>query len=348
VKHFTTSFFVTAICLACAATWGFAHNGLSGALAAIYIALVLGIMEVSLSFDNAVVNASVLRNWSAFWQRLFLGVGILIAVFGMRLLFPLVIVASAAHLNIVEVWAMALHQPDQYAAQLTSHHPQVAAFGGVFLLLVFLNFAIDDEKEVHWISHIERPLGALGGVGAVPILLALFAVLATSAIVESAQAPSVMAAGLWGALVYLAVDVLSTFLERTGGGDNAAVSGGSLVKRGSVGAFLYLEVLDASFSFDGVIGAFAITNDIVLIMLGLAIGAMFVRSLTVYLVRKGTLEEFVYLEHGAHYAIGVLALVMLASARFHIPELFTGLVGIAFVGAALWASIVQKRKELAA
>ena len=75
--------------------------------------------------------------------------------------------------------------------------------------------------------------------------------------------------------------------------------------------FLYLEVLDASFSFDGVIGAFAITNDIVLMALGLGIGAMYVRSLTVYLVRQGTLDDYVYLEHGAHYAIGALAVILL-------------------------------------
>ena len=76
--------------------------------------------------------------------------------------------------------------------------------------------------------------------------------------------------------------------------------------------FLYLEVLDASFSFDGVIGAFAITTDPILIALGLGlIGAMFVRSLTVFLVRKGTLADYVYLEHGAHWAIGALAVILL-------------------------------------
>jgi uncharacterized protein len=350
VKHFTTSFFVTAICLACAAAWGFAHTGLAGAVAAIYVAAVLGIMEVSLSFDNAVVNASILRTWNTFWQRLFLSLGVLIAVFGMRLLFPLVIVATAGHLNIAEVWAMALNQPDQYAAQLASHHPQIAAFGGAFLLLVFLNFAIDDEKDVHWLGHIERPLSALGSIGAVPTLLALAAVMAASAMVEPDQSASVMAAGIWGVIVYVAVDVFGGLLENDDAeeGESNAGSAVALVKQGSIGAFLYIEVLDASFSFDGVIGAFAITSDIVLIMLGLAIGAMFVRSLTVYLVRQGALEEFVYLEHGAHYAIGLLAVIMLVSARYHIPDLFTGLIGIAFVGAALWASIVHKRQEAAA
>jgi len=103
-------------------------------------------------------------------------------------------------------------------------------------------------------------------------------------------------------------------------------------------------VLDASFSFDGVIGAFAITNDVVIIMLGLAIGAMFVRSMTVFLVYKGTLQEFVYLEHGAHYAIGILALIMFASVHYHIPEWFTGLSGLAFILVSLWSSIRYRRR----
>ncbi|MFO0005646.1 MAG: DUF475 domain-containing protein, partial [bacterium] len=100
--------------------------------------------------------------------------------------------------------------------------------------------------------------------------------------------------------------------------------------RSGIAAFLYLEVLDASFSFDGVIGAFAITRDVVIIMLGLAIGAMFVRSMTVYLVNKGTLDRFVFLEHGAHYAIGVLAVIMLIGTVQHVPEVLTGFIGIAF------------------
>jgi hypothetical protein len=108
---------------------------------------------------------------------------------------------------------------------------------------------------------------------------------------------------------------------------------------------MYLEVLDASFSFDGVIGAFAITNDVVIIMLGLAIGAMFVRSMTVFLVEKGTLQEFVYLEHGAHYAIGILALIMFASVEYHIPEWFTGLSGVAFIIVSLWSSLRYKKEQ---
>ena len=93
--------------------------------------------------------------------------------------------------------------------------------------------------------------------------------------------------------------------------------------KSGLGGFLYLEVLDASFSFDGVIGAFALSNNMI-IALGLSVGAMFVRSMTIHLVRTGTLAQYRYLEHGAFWAIIVLGVIMLLSARYHIPETIPG------------------------
>jgi hypothetical protein len=345
MKHFRVSFLVTFICLAASAWWGYAHGGWVTALSAVGVAAILGVMEVSLSFDNAVVNASVLKTWNEFWQKLFLGVGIIIAVFGMRLLFPLVIVAQAADLGLMEVWNLALSDPKQYSAHLTAHHAEVAAFGGMFLLLVFLNFLLDDSKETHWLGHMEEKLGALGKVSSISVMIALGTLMASLGLVGEAQKMVVLMAGLWGILIYVGVDTISSLLEKDGAEEAEGASVGEMVKRGGIGAFLYLEVLDASFSFDGVIGAFAITTDVVIIMLGLAIGAMFVRSLTVYLVKQGTLDEFVFLEHGAHYAIGILALIMLASMKYHINEVFTGLIGVAFIGASLWSSIKHRREN---
>ena len=342
MKHFRISFLVSLVCLAVAGWWGYTHGGPTAALTALGVALILGIMEVSLSFDNAVVNASVLKTWDPFWQKLFLGVGIIIAVFGMRLLFPLVIVAQAADLGLLDVWNLALSDPKQYSAHLTAHHAEVAAFGGMFLLLVFLNFLLDDSKEMHWLGHIEEKLGSLGKVSSISVMVALGTLMASLGLVAEAQKMVVLLAGLWGILIYVGVDAISSLLEK----DEAEGQGmGEIVKRGGIGAFLYLEVLDASFSFDGVIGAFAITTDVVIIMLGLAIGAMFVRSMTVYLVKQGTLDEFVYLEHGAHYAIGILAVIMLASMKYHIPEIFTGLVGVTFIAASLWSSVKHRREN---
>jgi hypothetical protein len=344
MKHFRISFIVTALCLAVAGWWGYEHGGMGGLVTAVGIAAILAVMEVSLSFDNAVVNASVLKTWDEFWKKLFLGVGIIVAVFGMRLLFPLVIVAVAADLGLMDVWHLALENPKAYSQHLTNHHAEVAAFGGMFLLLVFLNFLFDDEKEHHWLGHFEAKLGALGKVSSISVMIAIGALMASLSLVTEAQKMVVLISGLWGILIYVGVDVLSNLLE---GSEEGGGEVGEMVKRGGIGGFLYLEVLDASFSFDGVIGAFAITNDVVIIMLGLAIGAMFVRSLTVYLVDKGTLDQYVFLEHGAHYAIGILALIMLASMKFHVPEMITGLAGVAFIGASVWSSIRYRNKQAA-
>jgi hypothetical protein len=339
MKHFRVSFIFTAVCLVLAGWWGYSHAGITGLLTALGVAVILGIMEVSLSFDNAVVNASVLKDWSPFWKKLFLGVGIIIAVFGMRLLFPLVIVAQAADLSLLQVWDLALSDPKAYAAHLTNHHAEVAAFGGMFLLLVFLNFLFDHEKETHWLGRFEEKIASWGKVSSVSVMIALGTLMASLSLVTEAQKMVVLMAGLWGILIYVGVDAISSMLEQ----DDKAIGGA--VAKGGIGGFMYLEVLDASFSFDGVIGAFAITNDVVIIMLGLAIGAMFVRSLTVFLVEKGTLSEFVFLEHGAHYAIGILAAIMLVSMKYHVPELVTGLAGVAFIGASLWSSVRHKKQQ---
>ncbi|WP_296280998.1 DUF475 domain-containing protein [uncultured Acinetobacter sp.] len=357
MKHFGFSIFFTIVCLAISAYWGFTHGpnaGVQAMLSALTITAILAVMEVSLSFDNAVVNASVLRNWDHFWKMIFLTVGILIAVFGMRLVFPIVIVAVTADMGMLEVVKLALNNPIDYSARLIAHHAEIAAFGGSFLLLVFLNFFLDEGKDTHWFRWLEKRLANLANVPAMSVFLALIALLAMAANVDEAKRLVVTMAGIWGIVIYIGVQVLSHLLggepevdedgNAVGHDANGAPTG--IIKAG-IGGFIYLEVLDASFSFDGVIGAFAITSDVVIIMLGLAIGAMFVRSMTIYLVDKGTLDAYIYLEHGAHYAIGALAFIMLASGTgLHIPEVVTGLIGVAFIVWAIVASIqYNKRME---
>jgi len=340
VRHFSGSIIIAVICLVLASWWGFEQSGIAGAMTAFGVTLILSLMEVSLSFDNAVVNASVLKRWDEFWQGLFLTLGMVVAVFGMRLVFPLVIVAQTADLGAAEVWNLALHSPHEFSALLVKHHDEVAAFGGVFLLLVFLNFIFDEDKELHWLGHAEAKMASYGKIQAIPIFIALLVVLASLMLAEASNHLLVLTAGVWGIITYVGVDILSNLLEKE------EVKGADLskiVKSGSIGGFLYLEILDASFSFDGVIGAFAITNDVVIIMLGLTIGAMFVRSTTVYLVKQGTLDEYVFLEHGAHYAIGILALIMFMTMKFHVPEIVTGLIGIAFIAASVWSSLRYRK-----
>lgn len=343
MRSFAGSFFVTSLCLPIAAWWGW-HNGggLESIMTTLWLVIVLGIMEVSLSFDNAVVNASVLRDWSPFWQKLFLTAGILVAVFGMRLLFPIAIVSITSDMGMLEAWNLALENPNEYSTRLVAHHEEISAFGGMFLILVFLNFILDEEKDIHWLGWIEEKLAALGKINAVSVFVALVTLVVAVGQLNEAKKFDVLVAGLAGIMVYLGVDLISGLLESEEKED-AAVK--TMIHKGSIGGFLYLEVLDASFSFDGVIGAFAITQDIVIIMLGLAVGAMFVRSLTVYLVHKGTLDEFIYLEHGAHWAIGALAVIMILSMQLHVPESVTGLIGVALIGLSLWSSVKHRLAE---
>ncbi|MEU0844343.1 DUF475 domain-containing protein [Streptomyces sp. NPDC005962] len=371
LKTFGWSFAVTAIGLALAGVlWGWKGLAIVG---------ILSILEISLSFDNAVINAGILRKMNAFWQKIFLTIGILIAVFGMRLVFPVVIVAITAKLGPIEAVNLAINDKEKYEHLVTGAHPAIAAFGGMFLLMIFLDF-IFEERDIRWLGFLEKPLSKLGKLDtfSVVIALAVLLVSATTLATDVAhgggdKSATVLLSGVAGLMTYLVVNGVSGFFEDKleeddedeGDGDGAEGADGSDEKkpaesgqRGSSGAtvvgmagkaaffmFLYLEVIDASFSFDGVIGAFAITNDIFEMALGLGIGAMYIRSLTVYLVRQGTLDDYVYLEHGAHYAIGALAAILLVTIKFEINEVITGLVGVLLIGASYWSSVVRNRRE---
>ena len=329
-KYFAGSFVFTALMLA----FGYWLQGWKG----VAICAILGVLETSLSFDNAVVNATVLRDMSLVWRKRFLTWGMLIAVFGMRVVFPVLIVAIIAHLGPLEVLDMAVRRPDDYAAHLTSAHIEIAAFGGAFLLMVFLKYFVDFEKDVHWIGFIEAPLTKVGRMEMVELALALTAIAVISGFVAEHESARFLEAGIWGLVSYIVVDGIGALF----GGESGAAEAG----RSGAAGFLYLELVDASCSFDGVIGAFALSNNIFIIAAGLGIGAMFVRSMTIYLVDRGTLNEYRYLEHGAFWAIGVLAAIMLLSALVHVHEVVTGSLGALLILLALASSIHFKRKHL--
>lgn len=330
MRHFRSSLLITLLGLSAAYYWA----GLAGLL----LASILGIMEVSLSFDNAIVNATVLKNMSEAWQRRFLTWGMLIAVFGVRFLFPLLIVAVVTGRSLQYIALMALHNPDEYARHIESAHVQISAFGAMYLIMVFFSFLFQEEKSRHWLGWIERKLGRMGKLESIEVVLALGALLVAQNFLPIEQRLASVIAGMAGVMLFVLVKSLSILFEAPEPAANAAHKAGFIT-------FLYLEMLDLSFSFDGVIGAFAITKDVVVIMLGLAIGAMFVRSLTVFLVHKSTLDEYLYLEHGAHYAIGALAVLMLVSMSVPVPELITGLTGMSFILLSLWSSIRHKRRR---
>lgn len=310
-------------------------GSLGGTMALLWIVFVLSILEISLSFDNAVVNAAVLKDMDAVWQRRFLTWGMVIAVFGMRIVFPLAIVAVAAGLGPIEAVNLSLNDPRQYEAIVSSAHVGIAGFGGAFLAMVGLSFFFDGEKDIHWIQWVEEKLSLVSSIKAAEIALLLLAIYGIAEMLPPADALTFLVSGILGLVTFIAVEALGTILEMREEAQKAA----GVVVRSGLGGFLYLNVLDASFSFDGVIGAFALSNNMVIIALGLSIGAMFVRSMTIMLVQKGTLAEYRYLEHGAFWAIIVLGAIMLLSARFHISETVTGLIGAVLIGVSLWWSV---------
>ena len=342
VRHYAFSIIFMLICLVLAAWYGWESTGsVAGMMSVLWLVFVLSVLEVSLSFDNAVVNASVLKEMDEVWQQRFLTWGIAIAVFGMRILFPLAIVAIAAGIGPVDAVNLSLRDPQQYEQIVSSAHVGIAGFGGAFLAMVGLKFFFDLDKEVHWIRFVEKRLVSFANLPAIEIALLLLALWGVSTMLPSEEALTFLVAGILGLVAFIAVEGINALLE----GDDIAPTAAQAVVRNGLAGFLYLNVLDASFSFDGVIGAFAITRDVVVIMLGLAIGAMFVRSLTVYLVHKGTLDQFVFLEHGAHYAIGALAVIMLFGIVHHVPEVVTGLIGVFFIAASVWSSIRHRRRN---
>ncbi|WP_309499595.1 DUF475 domain-containing protein [Sulfurovum sp.] len=300
-----------------------------GGIAAVYITFLLIILEISLSFDNAVVNAKVLETMEPIWQKRFILFGIPIAVFGMRLVFPLAIVSVASGMGLLETLDVAMHQPQQYESILKTTQSSIFAFGGAFLLMVFLDFFFE-EREIKWVRFIEgsKIVERFSAVSNIELIIAILAGIILGHITQDFN---VLLAFMYGVFLHSLLGMVDHFLSS------------ETVKSGIAG-FIYLEVLDASFSFDGVIGAFALTSNIFIIMIGLGVGAMFVRSLTLYFVEHKTLSVFRYLEHGAHYAIGILALIMLIKINVHVSEVVTGTIGIGLISLAFLHSIWENKK----
>ena len=305
-----------------------------GGPGAFYIATLLVILEVTLSFDNAVVNARILNQMDEKWQKRFLTWGILVAVFGTRFILPIIIVAVSVGASPWAIAQLAAFDADQYGHLLEGSKHAISAFGGIFLLMVSLKYFFSSRKDIHWIRAIERFVAGWGKIEAIEIGICLLVLMGLAMLVP-AEGGTFLLAGITGIVLFIIIQGIANSFTK--GAESA-------VGAGSAALFVYLNILDAAFSLDGVVGAFAVTNDILLIVIGLGIGAYFVRSLTVYLVRRKTLNALVYLEHGAHWAILALAAAMLFSIFLEVPELITGSVGLIFVGAAYYSSLKAAKK----
>ena len=302
-----------------------------GGASAFFLVALLAILEVTLSFDNAVVNARVLGRMDERWQKRFLVWGIPIAVFGTRFIVPILIVSAAAHLSPLFASRLAFLDAARYGEYLKGAHVAIASFGSAFLLLVSLKYFFNDKKTIHWIDAIERHMTRWGGIEAIEVALTL-GVFLLCAFLKPTESATILASGIIGILLFIVIEGVSQSFEMESG-SGAVASGAAL--------FVYLNVLDSAFSLDGVVGAFAITSALPIIIAGLGIGALFVRAFTVALVRAKTLQTLPYLEHGAHYAILGLAIAMLTTIFVHVPEVVTGLIGLIFI---IFAYISSRRE----
>lgn len=339
MTHHKSSMIFTVITMILGFGYGlYLFGNIPQALGVVFIVGVLGVLEVSLSIDNAIVNAKILEKMDEIWQKRFLTWGLLIAVFGMRLVFPILIVAMAGNIGILEALQLAINDQEKYSAVLTSSHILIAGFGGAFLFLVALDYFFDVEKDVHWIAVIEKQLSKLGERKSISIVVTLLVMYYFYTILPEADAMKFFISGIFGIITHEIVKLIGDLME-------ARRELTSSVAKTGLASFMYLEVLDASFSFDGVLGALVISKDIFIIMGGLAVGAMFVRSITIQLVKSGTLGEYKYLEHSAFWAILTLATIMFTSTLMHIPEIITGLLSISFIAAGYWHSVIINRRD---
>jgi len=328
-------FWVSSLLTVLLGAWVTVHGGALG----LWLFAVLVVLEVTFSFDNAVINSKVLARLSPFWQKLFLTVGIFIAVFVVRFILPIVIVMLTSGFGFSAVVDMALNNPQAYGETLHKAAPTIDAFGGTFLTMIGVSYFMNRKKDIHWLSRIEKRLARAGNYENFKAFVMLAVAMVLYLTVDDAHKEVVLAASIFGMLLHMGLEIFGAFFEKRQ--SNAA----QLVGAAAFGSFMYLEILDASFSLDGVIGAFAITNDIILIIAGLGAGAIWVRSLTVYLMRTGVLSKYRYMEHGAHWAILALGFVMILKLyHFELPEWMTGSLGLVFIITAVVSSVIEARR----
>ena len=222
----------------------FIHLGLGG----LWLFAILVVLEVTFSFDNAVINSKVLASMSPAWQKVFLTVGIFVAVFVVRFILPIFIVMVASGHGFTEVVDLAINKPAEYGHILHEASPMIDAFGGAFLIMIGLSYFIDYNKRIHWVSHVEPWLAKAGRFENFKVCLMLAVATILYFTVEPAHQSLILISSILGIMLHIGLELFGSFFHED---DAKAIK----VKTGwaAFASLLYLEVLDASFSFDGVI-----------------------------------------------------------------------------------------------
>ncbi len=302
-------------------------------LTALLIILGLAIFEIVSSIDNAVINAEILDTMSPKGRKWFLSWGFLIAVFAVRGVLPWAIIWGAnPSLGPLGALTATFSSNPDIAASIMRSAPILLAGGGIFLVFLFLHWLFLEPKKLG-LRH-ERFLEKFG------MLFYGFAaaVLIVVAAYGMRNVPGMAFGAFAGAAVFFVMQGFKKNAERAEEkmrkeGSKEKKEGGKNGRgaRSDMSKILYLEIIDASFSVDGVLGAFAFTFSVPFILIGSAIGAFVLRSLTVRNIER--IKKYVFLKTGAMYAIGALSVIMILGAFGHqIPEWVSPVVMIAIVG----------------
>ncbi|MFZ2310543.1 MAG: DUF475 domain-containing protein [Patescibacteria group bacterium] len=301
-----------------------------------FIVIVIGlcVFEIISSVDNAIVNAHVLKTMPEKYRKIFLFWGLLFAVFLVRGLLPFIIVWLAnPSFGIMEVWSAAFSNSPAILESLDKSKPLLLLGGGIYLFLVFLAWMFLEEKKYAFLAE-----GFLHRQGA--WFYAIASIITTATVYFALK--------INPALALAATIGVSAFFITDGFKKNAEEQEKTLLTSTSMSAWskiMYLEVLDASFSLDGVIGAFAFTMSVPLIILGNGLGAFIVREMTI----KGInfISKFAYLKNGAMYSIGILGGIMVLEAYGHeFPFWLAPLSTVSLLILFLSLSVAVNKKEL--
>ena len=303
-------------------------------LSIILIILGLSLFEIIISVDNAIINAEVLGTMSKRARRWFLLWGIIIAVFLIRGLLPWFIIwMNNPSLGAIGALTASFSSDPKIAEVIEQSAPVLLMGGGVFLVFLFFHWLFLETKNYGLIGErfIEKQ-----GVWFFAVVSILLSVIVWKAI-------KVNPAMAFGAVVgSTAFFITHGFKENAEKAEKEMLEGSGNMS--DIAKIFYLEVIDATFSVDGILGAFAFTFSIPLILVGNGIGAFVVRQLTVSNVEN--VKKYKYLKNGAMYSILALGTIMLAdSFGFHIPEWFSPIITFTIIGFFFWKSVKELKKQ---
>ena len=308
---------------------GFSETAeLMGLVTGILVACSLGVTETSMSMDNSIVNAPLVRDLTPFWKKNYLLFGMPVAVIGMRFCIPVVFVGLASGLGFYGALHLAFSDPTAYSEHLSNSKFLIVGFGSTFLALLGSDFFFDAEKETHWV-FLEKYFSKLGNIPGIKYMVSGVIALVGGFLVSTDIGMYVKyeLAALIGIVSFIFIKAIGHFAEKL----NRPGIGG-LVK------FIQIEIIDASFSFDGVISAFAITSDIIQIAIGLGIGAVWVRTFTKMMSESKEFAELPYLGSGAFWNVTALIPLMIIGVRYDVPEWIPGLAAVLIIGKSYYDS----------